>query len=99
MRARRRRLYQVAFLGGLDDRYIEVIEGLFYERRDVLLEGDITGDLEYMLNESTKFREDYFQKQPLEHFQLEAAKLCDQMEELERRLFAGLAPQIEVKEL
>ena len=45
LQMRRKRIYENAFKSGLDDRYIEVIEALYYGRQDVMLEGDITGDL------------------------------------------------------
>ena len=34
---RRKRIYETAFKSGLDERYIEIIEALYYGRQDVLL--------------------------------------------------------------
>ena len=56
MSTRRKRFYELAFKGGFDDRYYEVLEALFYGRKDILLEGDITGGLEEMLRETNNYR-------------------------------------------
>ena len=96
---RRKRIYENAFKSGLDDRYIEVIEALYYGRQDVMLEGDITGDLQTKLREGNAYREQYFAKDPLGQFQREATHLCYQLQQAQRRLYDGLAPAMEVKQL
>ena len=34
---RRKRIYEMTFKSGLDERYIEIIEALYYGRQDVML--------------------------------------------------------------
>lgn len=99
MQQRRKRIYEATFKSGLDERYIEIIQALYYGRQDVLLEGDITGDLETKLKEGNAYREQYFAKDPLGRFEREAEALCMQLAELQRNLYAGLAQEMQVKEL
>ena len=72
----------MTFKSGLDERYIEIIQALYYGRQDVMLQGDITGDLEPKLRQGNAYRDQYFAKDPMGQFQREAEQLCYQMSEL-----------------
>lgn len=69
LQQRRKKIYESSFKSGFDDRYIQIIEALYYGRQDVLLEGDITGDLQTKLREGNAYREEYFAKDPLGQFE------------------------------
>ena len=43
---RRKRLFEMAFTSGLDSNYVDVIEAMYYDRKDVDLIGYNSGGLE-----------------------------------------------------
>lgn len=56
-----------------------------------------SGGLEEELRISNEYREQYINKDPLGKFESDAERVCSELEQLERALFGGLAPVIEVK--
>lgn len=73
---RRKRLVEMAFVSGLDSNYVDVIEAMYFDRKDVDLIGFNSGGLEEELRISNTYREQYLNKDPLRQFQIDAERVC-----------------------